>query len=162
MTPEEAESLLAKHPEYPSVRVRLHERNEELLRQSPPTDDSLGSKERFSFLLAQFDNFAAEYIELVSDLDSQKAFETLLNIRNQVSWVYFTGFRDTPPSSFPDEFTSLHQKTEHWITEVTGDSVPQKQPRNRLRRKLWTRRNPNRRAPLHRSRTNPPWPPATR
>jgi|ERR1035441_10586003 hypothetical protein len=119
MTPNDAESLLAKHPEYPAARIRLHERNQELIKAAPQRSNDIGTEERISFLIAQFDNFAQEYLRLVSDMDSQGAFETLLNSAARSKWQFFTGhhFQDAPPSVYPGEWARLFTRLQHWTTE---------------------------------------------
>jgi hypothetical protein len=119
-------ALLEQNVEFPNVRVRIYDRERELVETRSEEATKLHSESRMEYVL-KFVNIRGEaYLQLVNDLKSQKAFEILMNDLVPWAWEQFSGFPiDILPPLRPGTKESQHhtnanriiKMAHHWIME---------------------------------------------
>jgi len=67
--------LLERNPDFPSVQVRIHDREQEIEKSTPEGAGERLSDPRFEYCISLLDLGGEEYLPLVVDLESHKAIQ---------------------------------------------------------------------------------------
>ncbi len=102
-------------PKFAAAQNLIHERKSKLTDSSPLGDYPPGSAERLKQVLAFLEISAEAYLDLVTDMDSQKAYTTVLLELGRQHWAVFVNIE----SHFligqcPHE---IEASINHWINE---------------------------------------------
>jgi len=100
---------------FAAVQVLIHDRKREFIESSPLDDYSPGTEERLQQVIDIFAISAESYLELVVDLDSQKAYTTVLITLGRETWAAYANIESQfLMGPWPRE---IEASINHWINE---------------------------------------------
>ena len=110
----EATDLFEKQPGYAKAELEFLQRGAALNERVDFQVKVVGSPERMEHALAWLDLWAETHLDLVSDMELQKAFQTLVWNNLQYNWQQFTGrmYDEFPPQVYPRPRRSLQRAGE--------------------------------------------------
>src|ERR1035441_2028088 len=88
-----AVKTLQSIPEFADVQVQVADGTEQIRKSMTADAPNHGSDARMQHLVQMFDVCGGEYLRLVRDLETQKAYEIILAEYGRSAWEDFTGFR---------------------------------------------------------------------
>lgn len=121
--------LLEQNPDFPSARVRLHDRELDVERSGIPNGpQERMSEARFEYCIRLFDIECEEYLRLVVDLESHRAYATIIDELIRRIFFHFSGLpiETIPPTSpfmkapLPDPLVhrdKLLRRAQYWVIE---------------------------------------------
>src|ERR1700733_11795481 len=94
-------AFLEKHPEYPGVVVQAHVGHQRIEGDLTDAAKVRLSPARLEYALKLIDNTGEAFLQLVKDLDHEKAFITILDDTFRQAWEHFSGMplASVPPTS---------------------------------------------------------------
>lgn len=111
--------LLESRPDFPRMQVQMRHRLEETQRNAPAEACAFGSRARLEYALRRFDVRAQAFLELVSDVETQNAFMTILDSCVQAAYLEHVGApREVlGPASIQAESSldSIYANLQRWI-----------------------------------------------
>jgi len=115
----EATDLFEKQPGYAKAELEFLQRGAALNERVDFQVKVVGSPERMEHALAWLDLWAETHLDLVSDMELQKAFQTLVWNNLQYNWQQFTGrmYDEFPPQVYPGPGDRFKERANYWITE---------------------------------------------
>src|SRR5580700_10135526 len=116
---ERAVNIQKRHPDFPAAQVRILERTKEL--QAGLTEGQIRwyTPDRMEAVLRLLDIRAAAYLQLVTDMESQEAFMTVLSELCRHAWLEFTGHPIEVLQPLPGDrqLNILNERVGHWLGE---------------------------------------------
>jgi hypothetical protein len=119
---EEAVRLFESHAGFARAQVRMRDRMEEGEKNLTAGERTFFHKDRMEYLIGRLDVRAETFLELVSDIQTQNAFITILWYSDREVWREFTGNNGDPhevirPASAEAQslWESVHARVQRWI-----------------------------------------------
>lgn len=112
-------ALLEKHPKFSAVQYRVLSESQELTSKLTADEKEPGRPARLGALIRLLNIRASGYLELVSDLDAQKAYMTVLSAFADDAWQAFTGFPTwlTPALTEDENANEIRKRIAFFTTE---------------------------------------------
>lgn len=112
-------ALLEKHPKFAAIQYRVLSESQELTSKLTAEEKEPGRPARLSALIQLLNIRAGAYLELVSDLDAQKAYMTVLSAFADDAWQAFTGFPTwlTPAMTEDANANEIRNRIAFWTAE---------------------------------------------
>jgi hypothetical protein len=115
----EAAEMFVSLPDFPRIQVWMQDRVNKLAAAATEESSHFGSKACAQVALSRYNIKAAAFKRLVSTIELQNAFMTLLNYWEHVAWTEFTGI-GTPKeirSGAPSIATGIARRKRWWIRQ---------------------------------------------
>src|ERR1700722_2034617 len=114
-----AMAVLEQHPRFPAAQYRAITESSELTANLTEDEKQEGTPARLHAVLRLLDIRAMAYLDLVDDLDAQKAYMTLLSAFADQAWQEFIGYPVwVIPATVQDaNATEIKNHITRWLAE---------------------------------------------
>jgi hypothetical protein len=112
-----AVKTLQSIPEFADVQVQVADGTEQIRKSMAADAPNRGSDARMEHLVQMFDVYGGEYLRLVCDLETQKAYEIILAEYFCRAWEDFTGFGFESIRPYGNKSEPLTDRIRNWTME---------------------------------------------
>jgi hypothetical protein len=112
-----AVKTLQSIPEFADVQVQVADGTEQIRKSMAADAPNRGSDARMQHLVQMFNVYCGEYLRLVRDLETQKAYEIMLAEYFCRAWEDFTGFGFESVRPYGNKSEPLTDRIRYWTME---------------------------------------------